>query len=140
VFLVRTFEVTSLQYGPGLRQAFADMSYDYHCMDAITRIGTGTSLVKKDDNGPALLRTLPGPWAHLHVVCISFQDVGCLFACFGMHACLLILLDLVTIVLIFRETLKEKMSSQDVFQCAFYSGVPSVQISCCNSIIQISSS
>lgn len=57
MFLVRMFEVTSLHYGPGLKQAFADMSYDYHCMDASTQIVTGTSLVKKDDNGPALLCT-----------------------------------------------------------------------------------
>jgi hypothetical protein len=49
--------------------------------------------------------------------------VACLLVLGCMHACLLILLDLVTIVLIFRKTLKEKMSSQNVFQRAFYSGV-----------------
>jgi hypothetical protein len=105
------FEVTSLQYGPGLRQAFADMSYDYHCMDASTQIGTGTSLVKKDDNGPALLRTFAWNMGSSSCGLHFISGCGfCLFACFGMHACLLILLDLVTIVLIYRKTLKEKMS------------------------------
>ncbi len=89
MFLVRTFEVTSLQYGPGLRQAFADMSYDYHFMNASTQIGTGTSLVKKNDNGPALLQTFA--WTMGSSSCGLHFISGCgLPVCLFWDACLLV--------------------------------------------------